>query len=147
MKSLLIVAITVGIGGLLLAANLGGAKASLKGNVAPPRTQLIGLRPALAPAHTTQQEATSIAEASPLGSLLLKGTGMTARYGAWVSPRLARFSGRHMVKEAARDVWAVTVGGLNIPSHGPIGAPAEYRHYLTITVDDSTKSVVMSTVY
>ncbi len=68
---------------------------------------------------------------------------MTFRFGSWKSGLVQQGAPGALVETAARDTWAVTVGGQNFPSHAPIGAQTEMRHFITIYVDDLTGKPVM----
>lgn len=104
----------------------------------------------LAPAKLTQDQAVAIAKASGWGTMLAQGTGMTVRFGSWVSGYAHIVSPAHVQDNAAQDTWAITVGGLNEPPHLPIGVtltPSLMRHFLTVFVDDTTRQEIMAKIY
>jgi len=53
--------------------------------------------------------------------------------------------GTHVEANVVQDVWAVTVRGLSIPTHGPIGGPE--RKYMTVFVDDASGAIVETVEY
>ncbi len=141
----IIIAATLAVTGVLAAASRGGARASV---FTQPRPGIVKMVAPLGSARLTQQRAMEIAKASDFGPMLAKGSDMTVRYGSWVSGRVRTISNGHVETYPAKDVWAITVGGLNVPGHGPIGGPrGELAHFMTIIVDDATGKVEMTIVY
>lgn len=148
MKALIVaVGVLAGTVGLASMRYYGARAASA---VPDSNTNLVQIEKPSTVARRSPQQAIDIAKGSAWGRTLAQGSNMTARYGAWTSG-LVRTGGKgsHLEEDAPKGVWAVTVSGLNIPSHGPIGASGQLpaRQYMTVIVDDKTGQVVMTEVY